>query len=44
MRICRFDDNRVGVVEGDEIVDVSAIVDRLPACEMALPSWRRIHR
>nr|WP_311319514.1 fumarylacetoacetate hydrolase family protein [Rhizobium sullae] len=37
MRICRFDDNRVGVVEGDEIVDVSAIVDRLPPVKWPYP-------
>ena len=31
MRICRFDDNRVGVVLGDEVADVTAVTDRLPA-------------
>jgi 2-keto-4-pentenoate hydratase/2-oxohepta-3-ene-1,7-dioic acid hydratase in catechol pathway len=37
MRICRFDDNRVGVVEGDEIVDVSAVLDRLPPVKWPYP-------
>lgn len=31
MRICRFDDDRVGVVIGDEVADVTAVIDRLPA-------------
>jgi len=31
MRLCRFDDNRLGVVDGDTISDVSEILDRLPA-------------
>lgn len=31
MRICRYDDNRLGVVLGDTIADVSGIRDRLPA-------------
>lgn len=31
MRICRYDNNRVGVVIGDEVADVTAVVmDRLP--------------
>ena len=30
MRICRFDDQKVGVVIGDEVADVTRIVERLP--------------
>jgi len=30
MRICRFDDNRLGLVDGEEIVDVSVVLDKLP--------------
>ena len=29
MKICRFDDDRLGLVEGDEIVDVTAALDAL---------------
>lgn len=37
MRICRFDDNRIGVVEGDEIVDITPILDRLPPVKWPYP-------
>ena len=30
MRLCRFDDNRLGVVEGSQIRDVTAALDLLP--------------
>src|SRR5947208_2119402 len=30
MRICRFDDNRVGIVSGESIRDVTAVLDGLP--------------
>jgi 2,4-didehydro-3-deoxy-L-rhamnonate hydrolase len=33
-RICRFDDDRLGLVQGDEILDVTAALDGLPR-----PSW-----
>jgi 2-keto-4-pentenoate hydratase/2-oxohepta-3-ene-1,7-dioic acid hydratase in catechol pathway len=33
MKLCRFNDNRLGVVEGDSIKDVTAALE-------ALPSWR----
>lgn len=39
MRICRFDDNRLGIVEGDEIVDVSAALDALPALSWPFPGY-----
>lgn len=37
MRICRFDDNRLGVVIGDEVADVTAVTDRLPQIRWPLP-------
>ena len=37
MRLCRFDDDRLGVVLGDEVVDVSAAVERLPIPRWPLP-------
>ena len=37
MRLCRFDDDRLGVVLGDEVVDVSAAVERLPMPRWPLP-------
>ncbi|MEJ8571989.1 fumarylacetoacetate hydrolase family protein [Microbaculum marinum] len=37
MRFCRFDDNRLGVVEGDQIRDVTAALDVLPEIRWPLP-------
>ena len=37
MRICRFDDNRVGIVVGDEIADVTHALDVLPGRRWPLP-------
>ncbi|MBY3172751.1 fumarylacetoacetate hydrolase family protein [Rhizobium laguerreae] len=37
MRICRFNDNRVGLVEGNEIVDISGVLDRLPPVKWPYP-------
>jgi 2-keto-4-pentenoate hydratase/2-oxohepta-3-ene-1,7-dioic acid hydratase in catechol pathway len=31
MRLCRFNDNRIGIVRGDAVYDVTAVVDDLPA-------------
>ncbi|MEM9198957.1 MAG: fumarylacetoacetate hydrolase family protein, partial [Pseudomonadota bacterium] len=31
MRLCRFNTDRLGLIEGDQIVDVSAALDVLPA-------------
>lgn len=36
MRICRFNDNRLGVVLGDEVADVSAVIDELPSLRWPL--------
>src|SRR5712664_3060524 len=37
MRICRFDDNRVGIVSGDGIRDVTEVLDGLPRVTYPLP-------
>jgi 2-keto-4-pentenoate hydratase/2-oxohepta-3-ene-1,7-dioic acid hydratase in catechol pathway len=35
--LCRFDDNRLGVVSGAEVRDVTAVLDRLPAASYPYP-------
>jgi 2,4-diketo-3-deoxy-L-fuconate hydrolase len=37
MRLCRFRDNRLGLVRGDEVFDVSAALEELPAYRYPLP-------
>ena len=37
MRICRFNDSRVGVVLGEEVADVTAVVGELPSLRWPLP-------
>lgn len=37
MRICRTLDNRVGIIDGDEFVDVSAALDSIASCKYPLP-------
>ncbi|MBT5048647.1 MAG: fumarylacetoacetate hydrolase family protein [Rhodospirillaceae bacterium] len=37
MKICRFDDNRLGLVDGDTIIDVTAAIDVLPALRWSFP-------
>lgn len=37
MRICRFNDDRLGLVEGDQVADVSAALKVLPASRWPLP-------
>ncbi len=37
MRFCRFNDNRLGVVRGTEVHDVSAVLDGLPALRWPTP-------
>ena len=37
MKICRFDDNRLGIVGDDGIRDVSAVLSRLPAVTYPFP-------
>ena len=37
MKICRFDDNRLGIVDGDEVIDVSAALEVIPASGWPAP-------
>ena len=37
MRLCRFDENRIGIVSGNEIADVSAALDVLPSRRWPIP-------
>ena len=37
MKICRYNDDRIGVVAGDEVVDVTAAAEALPAYRWPLP-------
>ena len=37
MKYCRYNDNRIGVVRGDEVFDVTAIVESLPAHRYPFP-------
>lgn len=37
MKICRFDDNRVGVIEGDTVRDVTSVTEDLPSLRWPLP-------
>jgi 2-keto-4-pentenoate hydratase/2-oxohepta-3-ene-1,7-dioic acid hydratase in catechol pathway len=38
MKLCRFGDDRLGIVEGDQVRDVTAALDVLPECRYPLPS------
>ncbi|MEK7945245.1 fumarylacetoacetate hydrolase family protein [Pigmentiphaga sp. YJ18] len=37
MKICRYDEGRIGLVEGDTVYDVSSVKDRLPALAWPVP-------
>jgi 2-keto-4-pentenoate hydratase/2-oxohepta-3-ene-1,7-dioic acid hydratase in catechol pathway len=37
MKLCRYDDDRLGLVQGDEVLDVSAALDLLPSVRWPLP-------
>lgn len=37
MRLCRFDNDRLGLVEGDDVLDVSAALDALPRVTWPFP-------
>jgi 2-keto-4-pentenoate hydratase/2-oxohepta-3-ene-1,7-dioic acid hydratase in catechol pathway len=39
MRFCRFDNHRLGIVEGTTVRDVTAALDVLPACRYPLPRY-----
>src|SRR5690242_12226629 len=37
MRLCRFDENRLGVVAGDAVRDVTPVLERLPGVRYPFP-------
>jgi len=37
MRICRFDDARLGLIDGDQVIDVSGALEVLPALRWSYP-------
>ncbi len=37
MQLCRFNDDRLGLVQGDEVLDVTEALQVLPACRYPLP-------
>ena len=37
MRLCRFDDSRLGLVEGSSVRDVTAALDVLPSARYPFP-------
>ena len=39
MKLCRFGDGRLGVVEGSDVRDVTPALDVLPACTYPLPPY-----
>lgn len=38
MQLCRFNDDRLGLVQGDEVIDVTAALKVLPTCSYPLPT------
>ena len=39
MRLCRFDDDRLGLIDGDRVRDVTAALDALPQVRYPLPRF-----
>ena len=39
MRYCRFNNDRLGIVRGDQVHDVTSILDKLPAVRWPLPAY-----
>jgi 2,4-didehydro-3-deoxy-L-rhamnonate hydrolase len=39
MRLCRFGDNRLGLVQENHVVDVTSVLDRLPIFRYPLPKF-----
>ena len=37
MKLCRFDDNRLGLIDGDQVIDATAALDGLPRHRWAFP-------
>ncbi|MGI9412504.1 MAG: fumarylacetoacetate hydrolase family protein [Hyphomicrobiales bacterium] len=38
MKICRYNDNRLGVIDGDDVIDVSAALEVLPTVRWPVPA------
>lgn len=38
MKICRFNEGRLGLVEGDQVYDVSSVLERLPTLRWPVPA------
>ena len=38
MRLCRFNGNKLGLVQADRVLDVTSVLDRLPAQRYPLPT------
>lgn len=38
MRLCRYNDNRLGLVDGDQVADVTAALDVIPSYSWPLPA------
>ena len=39
MRLCRFNEDRLGLVRQDHVIDVTAVLDRLPSFRYPLPKF-----
>ncbi|MGE4339835.1 MAG: fumarylacetoacetate hydrolase family protein [Pigmentiphaga sp.] len=39
MRLCRYNDQRLGLVEGDDVIDVTAALEVLPSYRYPLPTY-----
>lgn len=37
MRVCRFDEDRLGLLEGEEVIDVAAALEAIPAVRWPHP-------
>ena len=38
MQLCRFNENRLGLVQGNDVLDVTAALTLLPSCTYPLPA------
>ena len=38
MRVCRFNEGRFGLIQKDEVVDVTSVLDALPARRWPFPN------
>jgi len=39
MRLCRYNDQRLGLIEGDDVIDVTAALEVLPSYRYPLPTY-----